>query len=276
MSKIKRNIFFDKDKLIANLKIARMSIYYKDFVKNSLKLALMMTVMVNVLIFFILSSIARDTKNYSILFLVFLTVPLSSYILFRFFLKTPEIKVIRSRKNVDAEITSAIRFLVLDLKANASIFDALQNLAKNFEEIGIYMNDAVTKTKLGSSLEDSLNEAVELVPSENFRVLLWQLINYLQTGADITKSLETIVDEIVEKQRIDFKKYGKKLNVLSLFYMIVAIILPTIGFTIITAALIFIGFEINIGLILGFWVLFSLMQLMFLVMSGGNRPVAET
>jgi hypothetical protein len=57
--------------------------------------------------------------------------------------------------------------------------------------------------------------------------------------------------------------------------MIVAIILPTIGFTMISAALIFIGVEINIGLILGFWILFTIMQLMFLAMSGGNRPVTE-
>jgi hypothetical protein len=105
---------------------------------------------------------------------------------------------------------------------------------------------------------------------------LWQLINHLQTGVDIIPALNSLVGEIFEKQRIEFKKYGKKLNVLSLFYMIVAIILPTIGFTMIAAILLFIGFQMSLSVILGFWVLFSIMQLMFLAMSGGNRPVTES
>jgi Flp pilus assembly protein TadB len=276
MNKNKGNIFFNKDELIKNLKIARMDVYYKDFLKNSLKVSMMMGIMVNVILFFVFSGVAKDTKNYFILLLLLVTVPMSFFIMFRFFLKTPEIKLIRSRKNIDAEITSAMRFLILDLKANAGIFDALQNLVKNFDEIGKYVNDVVTKVKLGSPIEKSLDEEVELIPSENLRVFFWQIINHLQTGSDITHSLKSIVDEIVEKQKIEFKKYGKKLNVLSLFYMIVAIILPTIGFTMISAALIFIGIEVTAGLILGFWILFTVMQLMFLVMSSGNRPVAES
>ncbi len=81
--------------------------------------------------------------------------------------------------------------------------------------------------------------------------------------------------EIVENQKIEFKKYGKKLNVLSLFYMIIAIILPTIGFTLISAALIFLNVKMEVMIIIGFWILFSVFQLMFLAMSGGNRPVVE-
>ncbi len=276
MSIIKRNSFFDKEELIANLKIARMDIYYKDFVKNSLKVSLMMAVMLGTLFFFFFFFIAKDTNQPSVMLLFLPSFAIAFYALFKFFLKMPEIKIIRSRKNIDAEIISAIRFLILDLKANAPIYDALQNLSKNFDEIGRYLKDINTKVKLGLSLEDSLDEAVELVPSEHLRILFWQLINYLQTGADITQSLSTVAHEIVEKQKIDFKKYGKKLNVLSLFYMIIAIILPTIGFTMITAALIFIGFQISLTLILGFWVIFTVFQLMFLVLSGGNRPVTET
>lgn len=269
-------VFFVKDKLIRDLRIARMNIYYKDFVKNSFKISLMMTIMINIILFFVLNSIAKTSGSASILLLLFLTFPLGFFILFKFFLKTPEVRIIRSRKNIDAEITSAIRFFVLDLKADAPIFDALHNLAENFDEIGNYLKDIIIKTKLGSSLENALNEAAELVPSESFRIVLWQIINHMQTGSDITHTLEVIVDEIVEKQKIDFKKYGKKLNVLSLFYMIVAIILPTIGFTMISAILIFIGFKMSIGVILGFWILFTVLQLGFLVLSGGNRPVVES
>lgn len=275
MNNIVKSIF-DKETLIRNLRIARMDIYYRDFIKKSVMTALMISIMVNIFFFFVLSGIAESSNSNSLLLLLFLTFPISFYALVVFFLKTPEVKVIRSRKNIEAEIVSAIRFMILDLKANAPIYDSLQNITKNFEEIGKYMNDITTKVNLGSSLERSLNEEVEIVPSEELRVFFWQVINHIQTGTDITHSLSVLADEIVEKQRIEFKKYGKKLNALSLFYMIVAIILPTIGFTMISAALIFIGFKINMSLILGFWIMFSIMQLMFLALSGGNRPVVES
>jgi pilus assembly protein TadC len=275
VEKIANNLLFDKEELIKNLKIARMSIYYKDFVKKSLILAGIFSVVINLIILFIFLSMAKDTGKYSILYWMIFIVPFSFYILFRFFIKTPEIKIIRSRKNIDAEVISTIRFIILDFKANASVFEALQNVAKNFDECGRYIKDVITKVKLGDSLEDALEQVAEKVPSENFRVVIWQLINHLQTGTDITNALDTIVNEIEQKQRIEFRKYGKKLNVLSLFYMIIAIILPTIGFTIISAGLIFIGFPINMPLILAFWMLFTIMQIMFLVLGGENRPVTE-
>ncbi|MCK5281942.1 MAG: type II secretion system F family protein [Nanoarchaeota archaeon] len=252
-----------------------MNIYYADYVNNCLKISLMVNIIFNIFVFFILLNMAREAGKYSNLFLILAIFPFGFYIMFRFMIGAPEAKIIRSKKNIDAEIVSAIRSLILDFKANAPMFDALGNLMKNFDEIGKYIKDIVIKVKLGSSLEESLNEIVEIVPSESFRVLLWQIINHLETGTDITNSLDRLADEIVEKQRIDFKKYGKKLNVLSLLYMIVAIILPTIGFTMIAAGLIFMGISMSMSLIMVFWVLFSLLQFVFLAISGGNRPVVE-
>jgi len=270
------NPFYNKEQLIHDLRVARIDIYYKDFIRYCSRIALMISLMLNALIFFILSSIARNTKAYSILALLVVTLPVCLYIAFMFFLRTPQVKIIRSKKNIEAEIISAIRFLILDLKANAPLFDAFQNLTKNFDEIGQYLRDVVIKVQLGSSLEEALNDAVELVPSEAFRTLLWQLVNHLQTGSDMIDTLNVMVTEIVENQKIEFKKYGKKLNVLSLFYMIIAIILPTIGFTLVSAMLIFLNVKMEVMVIVGFWMLFSVFQLMFLAISGGNRPVVES
>ncbi|MDO8481154.1 MAG: type II secretion system F family protein [Nanoarchaeota archaeon] len=271
----KRGLLYDPDSLNRNLKIARMDVYYKEYVRKALRTAIMLTVLIHLLIFFVLSTVAATTGNKAIYLLAVVTLPLSFFALFTFIIKLPEVAIMRSKKNVEAEITSAIRFLILDLKADASMFSALQNLAKNFDEIGIYMNDAIIKAKLGTPLDEALGETVEAVPSESFRVFIWQILNYLQTGIDITPGLRVLVDEIVENQKIEFKKYGKRLNVLSLFYMIVAIILPTIGFTMIAAALIFLSVPITLGLILGFWIVFTILQLVFLVLSSGNRPVVE-
>ena len=200
--------FYDKEKLQANLKSARMDVYYRDFAVKSLKAALFLTVIVDTLIYFVVISITQ-ISSYQVLLIMLMVIPVSYYLFFKFMLKTPEVKIIRSKKNIEAEITSVIRFFILDLKANAPVFDALHNIVKNFDEVGLYLNDVLTKVKLGNSLTESLNETVELVPSEQFRIFLWQIINHLQTGTDITTTLDTIVDEIIETQRLEFKRYGK-------------------------------------------------------------------
>src|SRR3989338_4405384 len=230
---MKKASFINKDKLISDLRMARMNVYYADFIKKNFRLAIMASVGINIFVFFMIAGAAKASGSYYGLLILLITLPMGA--LMFFFMKMPESKIIKSRKELDAEITSAIRFIVLDLKANASIYAALENLIENFEEIGKYVKEIIIEVRLGSSLEKALDDAVERVPSESFRVLLWQLLNHIQTGTDITHNLDTIVREIVEEQKIAFRKYGKKLNVVSLFYMIVAIILPTIGFTIISA-----------------------------------------
>jgi hypothetical protein len=66
--------------------------------------------------------------------------------------------------------------------------------------------------------------------------------------------------------------------------MVIAIILPTIGFTMLAAALIFIGVDISpdifgietdLWVVLGIWLFFTFIQLMFLVMSASNRPPVD-
>ena len=42
---------------------------------------------------------------------------------------------------------------------------------------------------------------------------------------------ELILDEISNKQLIELQRYGKKLNSLTLFYLLTAIVVPSLGIT---------------------------------------------
>jgi flagellar protein FlaJ len=141
--------------------------------------------------------------------------------------------------------------------------------------VGIYLDEIVDKVKMGKTLEQAILEAVETCPSAHLRALYWQLLNSLQTGADITSALRVQLDDIVENQKILIEEYGRELNALSLFYMMLSIIIPTVGFTIVTAVLTFIGAPITLWMLIGIWAFLTVIQYFFLMITARRRPSVE-
>jgi len=176
---------------------------------------------------------------------------------------------------IETEIVSVVRFLILELKSEQSLYDGLKNASKNFPIVGIYLDEIVDKVKMGKTLEQALMEAVETCPSPHLRTLYWQLLNSLQTGADITTALRVQLGDIIESQKIMIEEYGRELNALSLFYMMLSIIIPTVGFTIVTAVLTFVGVPITIGMLIGVWALLTIIQYFFLMVAAKRRPAVE-
>lgn len=220
---------------------------------------------------FIIISLALDLAiSLSILaFLVFFSF------LFFYFLNKPHYTFIQNEKIIETEIVSAIRFLILELKTQESLFEAIKQTSKNFAAVGIFLDEIVNNVSLGKTLEQSLQEVVEICPSTHLRNIFWQLLNSLQTGADITTSLKVQLDDIIEAQKIRVEEYGRELNAFSLFYMMVAIIIPTIGFTILSAVLTFVGIPISLTLLILLWIFLSIIQYFFITMITKRRPAVE-
>ncbi|MFP4524628.1 MAG: type II secretion system F family protein [Candidatus Woesearchaeota archaeon] len=200
---------------------------------------------------------------------------LSSIIVFTFFIHHPRLNAVRAGREVETEIVSAVRFLILELKSERSLYHALASTSKNFALIGIYLDEIIAKVEMGKTLEEALHEAVEMTPSDHLRNVYWQLLNSLQTGADITSSLRVLLDDVVEEQKIRIQEYGRELNAISLFYMMTAIIIPTVGFTIITALLTFAGISFGLGVLITVWLLLAAIQYGFLMLSSNRRPAVE-
>ena len=124
-------------------------------------------------------------------------------------------------------------------------------------------------------MEDALTEAVEYIPSDNFRRLLWQILNSIRTGSDISKSLESVLDQIAREQIIEVDKYSKRLNPFAMFYMIIAVILPSLGVTMLVVLSSFIDFELNLTIFLVIAFLLAFVQFMFLSMIKFSRPAID-
>ena len=141
--------------------------------------------------------------------------------------------------------------------------------------LGSYFKEVVDKVDLGTSIENALNDIVERAPSQAFRRILWQIINSLRTGSDISRSLTAVVDQISREQNIAVKEYGRKLNPLAMFYMMIAVILPSLGVTMLIVLSAFMQIKLTLPVLLVISFFLGIIQFMFIVMIRSSRPAVE-
>ena len=101
------------------------------------------------------------------------------------------------------------------------------------------------------------------------------MINSIRTGSDVAKSLYSVMEQITKDQITEVNKYGKKLNPLAMFYMIVAVILPSLGITMLIILSSFIHFELSLTILLALAGFLGFVQFMFIAMVKFSRPAIE-
>ena len=191
-----------------------------------------------------------------------------------FFFNYPNAKIIMAQKNINREIIYAGRFLVIELESGVTVYDAFSHLIENYQNIGKYVRHIITKVDLGTDMESAINDESESIPSQDMKKVLWQILNSIKTGADISTALNTVIDQIVKEQDIEVKEYGRKLNPMAMFYMIIAVILPSLGMTMFMVVATFIGIKLDIAALLTLAVVMGFVQFLFLATIKSSRPAS--
>ena len=248
------------------LKQAGMNIKPEDFVKQTFLSAFYLTAGLFSSITLILVKFEAFTT-----LLLLLVFPFFALLMF-YLIKIPDAKILGRGKDISKEVVFAGRFLIIELESGVPLYNALQNLSKNYKAIGSYVKEITDKVGLGTSMEDALNEAVELVPSDDLRKMFWQIINSLRTGSDVSRSLLSTVDQIAKRQKIQINEYSKKLNPLAMFYMMIAVIAPSLGMTMLIILSSFVNFTLSLTILLFLAALLGFMQFMFLATIKFSRP----
>lgn len=250
-----------KPGLSLKLKQARIDDDDEEYMHKTWHSAMVMSVAIVMII-------ALFTKS----FLTILVWPFAFLLLFSYFSKIVDVKIARIKREIDGEILFAGRFLIIELESGVPLYTTFENLAKNYETIGPYFQEIVDKAYFGTAMEDAMNEVIAITPSSNLRQVLWQILNSFSTGSDVTHSLMSVLDQIGREQQISIKEYGRKLNPLAMFYMMAAIIVPSLGVTMMSVMASFMGLNISLPILLVMVVLLGFMQFMFLAVIKSSRP----
>lgn len=207
------------------MRMAGVPIDPEGFVKKSLKSSLFMGFIVFAGLFFMMGK-----ENPSI-FKPLVGGILVGYFSFAFSFRKLQVKIQKKGKQIDRDVLFAGRFLLVKLNSGKPLINALEEASQGFGYATKYFQNIMRDIHLGTSLEKSLDRATEYCPSESLKKILFQITNALKIGVDVTDFLQAVLDEISEEQLSQIIRYGKKLSSLTMFYMLGAIIVPSLGMT---------------------------------------------
>jgi len=249
---------------------AGMDIQPDKFVKRTMVMAAYLAVALTAVIGLILFKAKPE-----LLPVVVVIFPMFFFMGFMFFMYSPKAKAKKRVKEIDKEVVFAGRFLLIELSAGVPLFDALSNVAKSYQGIGKYFQEIIDRVEVGKPIDMAINEVMEITPSDNFRKIVWQIMNSLRTGADVSLALQSIVEQISREQIIEVKNYGKKLNPMVMFYLMIAVIVPSLGVTMLSLMSSFVGIRLSSQHL---WMIafgVGVVQMGFLMSIKSSRPGLE-
>lgn len=188
----------------------------------------------------------------------------------------PRALVSKRRREIDKDLLFAGRHLTISLKGGTPLFDAMLAIAKGkYGEVSKEMNRLVERVLVGVSIDEAAQAVMEDCPSPTFRRLLMQIVNSIRSGADVADSLDIVLNQISKEQLITVREYGQKLNPIVMFYLVLGVILPSLGISVGILILSFAGVRLTSTEMWASVPAIAALQYIFLSYAEMTRPVYE-
>jgi len=188
----------------------------------------------------------------------------------------PGLILTKKIKKIEKNLLFALRHLLIQVKSGLPLFDGLVSVSNgDYGLISEEFRDCVKNISTGTSETDALEELALKNPSLYFRRTIWQLANAFRSGTDLSRTLENIVNNLVSEQKIAIRKYGSQLNPLAMMYMMIAVIIPSLGITFLIIFSSFSGIQISKSM---FWIILAgigFFQFTFIGIIKSKRPSVE-
>ncbi|MFH1721464.1 MAG: type II secretion system F family protein [Candidatus Altiarchaeota archaeon] len=202
-----------------------------------------------------------------------LAISISAMVFF-YSLYAPKIKISSRSRKIDKTLEFMLKDMQVQLTAGVPLFDTLVNISRGqYGECSTIADGIVQEVQSGKSVIDVLDEVGMWSPSDYLRKVLWQIVNAVRSGADMVRALDAIANDIRIEKENKIKAYGQELNLWGLIYLMAAVIVPSMGVTLLVILSSFIGgnvideslfWTIMVGLII--------FQVIFISFVSSKRP----
>ncbi|MEM3067369.1 MAG: type II secretion system F family protein [Thermoplasmata archaeon] len=212
--------------------------------------------------------------KYFYIFGPFLALAVSGFIYINQY-NYPRIYSFNKSRNIERNLIPALQDLLVQLNSGVPLFSIMLNIANSdYGHVSTEFRKITNEINSGVPEMVAIEKYAVLNQSPYFKHVLWQISNGMRAGGEmeivITESIKNLNDE----QAIEIQSYGSRLNPLVMFYMIIAVILPSLGITfliIISSLLSFSGLLVKVILI-GASIFIVVMQILFIGLIKTRRP----
>ncbi len=261
--------FFPRIKL--QLKQAEISIDSVDYLTMSFfssSFLFLITLILSLMVF-------AKTSEKSPLIPAAITALLLTLFVFMQQLMYPRVRASKKVKGIERNLLPALQNMLIELNAGVPLFNIMVSISQsNYGEVSKEFRKVVNQINTGTPQIKALEESAVSNPSIFYRRTIWQLVNGMKGGAEISKVIQESIDLLSDEQLLQVQKYGSQLNPLAMFYMLVAVIMPSLGMTFLIIISSFIKLS-ETGTKMIFWSLLTfviIFQFMFLGIIKSKRP----
>ncbi|MCX6799008.1 MAG: type II secretion system F family protein [Candidatus Diapherotrites archaeon] len=185
----------------------------------------------------------------------------------------PTMLVRKKGRDLERNLVFALRATLVQLKSGVSLFDCMNTVAKgNYGAVSSEFGRAVDKMNTGTPVDETLEQMAERNPSHFFRKALWQMVNGMKAGADVSSVMSETVASMLREQKIAISRYGSQLKLLSLMYMMIGVIMPALGLTFLIVLGSFPQIKIDEMMFWALLALITVMQFMYVGIIKSRRP----
>jgi flagellar protein FlaJ len=194
-----------------------------------------------------------------------------------YMLAMPKLKIKKRGALIERNLSYALKDLEIQTGAGIPVFDAIVHVANGkYGECSDEFRQVIKKVESGMSVIKALDEVGMHTSSPFLRRIIWQIVNSMYAGSDVSVALKAISDDLTREKETKIKAYGQEMNLWSLMYMLMVIVLPSQGITllIILSTLVDIFGSVDKNIVFGGIVVFMfIFQFMLIGMIKNKRPI---
>jgi flagellar protein FlaJ len=187
----------------------------------------------------------------------------------------PKVYANRRIRDIERNLLDALQNILVQLNSGVPLFDILVNIAKgNYGGVSKEFSKVVKEINAGKPQIEALEDMAAINPSLYFRRAVWQIVNGMKSGGDMSSVVNEIINSLSEEQLLQIQRYGSQLNPLAMFYMLMVVIAPALGTTFLIMLSSFISLS-GFATKLIFWGLYGIVvffQIMFMGLIKSKRP----
>lgn len=190
-------------------------------------------------------------------------------------INAPKIFSNHKARDIEKNLIPVLQDMIVQLNSGVPIFKILVNISdSNYGEVSKEFKKIIKEINSGVPQIEAIEKYGKINTSKYFQRVLWQLSNGMRAGSDISIVIKEGIRVLSAEQAIQIQNYGSKLNPLIMFYMLIAVILPSLGITflIIISSLLNVQERIIQVIFLSVFGIVCFMQVMFLGLIKSKRP----
>lgn len=187
----------------------------------------------------------------------------------------PRIFSVHKSRDLEKNLIPALQDILVQLNSGVPIYRIMVNIShSDYGEVSHEFTRITNEINSGTSQIEAIENVGKLHLSKYFQRVLWQISNGMRAGNDMSIVIKESIRNLSDEQAIQIQSYGSTLNPIIMFYMLIAVIIPSLGvtFLIIIFSLLDLPktiIQITFGSIFGCVVF---IQIMFLGVIKSGRP----